>query len=372
MALGVAAAALGGTGGSSSGPGAGDDTGGLERATTGCARKLVESEAAARAPTRRAVKPCSELSTHLYYAEELFDDLDWKVEKIPRGVVLRSNVGLSYEFADLPKYFPDPVEALLSITTLQAWRARMRIDQYGRVSVARSPLGFESFLGQEIRHHLDFVLREYLRRKIVTPEEVEEFNEEEKGLNPLRTVYFTLTDRLTENEGHAGKAETVIRIYDGTPYPGYYRELLGLPLQGDPDGHILPLERQHPEVVAHLRKEHGPRSFLFELGRLAVSEELDYGLPAILREISRSFLLYRFRMNFQTLHESHFVMRATKAGARLYVAQYGMKLIDPDELLRSGAIDEKQAEALRKSPYRYLQSNAHDFMQAFLNAPGVH
>jgi len=99
--------------------------------------------------------------------------------------------------------------------------------------------------------------------------------------------------------------------------------------------------------------------------------ELDYGLPAVLRQVSRNFLLYRFRMDGKALRESTFVMRVTKAGARLYTHKYGMKLIDPKDLLERGAITPAEAKEFEASPYRYLESNAHDFLQAFLNVPGL-
>lgn len=347
--------------------------GGFERISAACAERLGKEVAKKQGRPRPGVKPAHELETHIYFAEELYPELSWKPESIPAGVILHAENGLSFRFENLPKYFGDPFSALQSILGHQHWMSRMSIDAYGRVRSVRSKAGPGGFLASEARGHVNYALETYLRRKIVSPDEVAEFYEEEDQLDPRRVLHFAFTDTLTKpKDGHVGTPQTVIRIYDGSPFPGMLRQSLGLPRIDEGDGgHILPLERKFPGVIAHLRKEHGDWASLFELGRLAVSEELDNGLPAILREIARTFLLYRFRTDLRWLEKSYFVMRATRAGARLYVRNYGMKLIDPARLAKEGLLDDDQRRMLEASPYRYLESNAKEFLDLFLNAPGV-
>lgn len=320
--------------------------------------------------TLRKVKPCAAIETNIYYVEEYLPELEWTVEKFPRGMTLRSNIGLSYEFADIPKYFADPWIAMHAITVRQAWLARMTISPTGQISVVRSPL--DGILGEEKKKHLKATFARYLKREIVTPGEVAEFEAEEAGLDPMRVTYFTFTDIATKEGVSVGDTDTAIRLYDGSPYPGLVRQSLKLKVAPKGDTHLVPPEHKHPAVFKHLRKELGENTILFDLGRLGVSEELDYGLPAILREIALTYGLYRFRYDFTVLPNAHFVMSATAAGARLYAYRYGMHLLDPEELKKAGAIDEEQYEALKGSPYRYLHMPVKEFMEKFINGPRVY
>lgn len=320
--------------------------------------------------TGRKVKPCSAIETNIYYIEELFPELDWRVETFPRGLSLHSNLGLSYEFRDLPTFSPDPLAAFDALLVRHAWIARMTISPQGRITTVRSPL--EGLLGQELKGHLKSTLDKYLQRKIVTAAEVADFEAEEASLDPTRITYFTFTDLATKTDVSVGTTDAAIRIYDGSPYPGLVRQSLGLKVPPSANGHIVPPERKHTAVFKHLRKTLGENTILFDLGRLGVSKELDYGLPALLREIALSYCVFRFRYDFQAIDGAHFVMSATPVGAQLYHQRYGMHVLDPERLRAQDVIDLEQYDALKASPYRYLHMPVREFMDKFVNGARVY
>jgi hypothetical protein len=146
---------------------------------------------------------------------------------------------------------------------------------YAKVSLNRStqqvktelfPINQTANLNKMIDKTVEFTWETYLKKEIVTPQEVEQFKATEAELAPQRKINFITTTQ-------DGETAAITRVYDGSPYP--YSFLGARPTHFEEvSGDVrLPIERRYPHLS--IRSE---SPYVLEVGRLAKAENFDDGL----------------------------------------------------------------------------------------------
>jgi hypothetical protein len=137
----------------------------------------------------------------------------------------------------------------------------------GYLTVQLHSLNSEETLAKKIGQELNLVWNTYLKENTVSLSEIEEFKRLEANLPPQRKLTFVV------KETRSGRTLSVMRVYDGSPFPGVYYGDFGQIFDFREVDRRLPIELRYPEINFRDGTQH-----VFEAGRLAKDADIDLAL----------------------------------------------------------------------------------------------
>lgn len=190
-------------------------------------------------------------------------DYSFKVELDPLTGMRRVNSGyyvsggkrIIHDRSKVDLYFmPDALD------NQPAYFAETEVDPTsGRTQILLHSLSNRKVLGKIIDKQLKLVWSVYKAEKTVTEKEISEFKRQEKLLDPQRKITFSIFDSETD------EILSVMRVYDGSPFPGRYLVDFGVHFDyGEDTDPRIPVERRYQQL--DFRKD---TKYVFEAGRLA-------------------------------------------------------------------------------------------------------
>jgi hypothetical protein len=242
----------------------------------------------------------NKLQTVSYYALEIGDyDLfvrpDWNTGiRRAGGEAVFHSAGHHYK-----RDFSDPNFALLfmpnAVDNQAAYYAVQTVEPGGQTKLELHSLDSRRIITEEINDALVLVWETYHREGTVPDGEIAQFQQQEDMLDPIRKMAVAKIDPVTK------QSLSVMRVYDGTPFPGVYFVDFGEHFDYDqPTDARVPVERRYTQYNFRRFTE-----FVFEMGRLAKH-------PAMANAL-----------------ETHFV-----AFAGQLVKKYGYRQIVPTQFLK--------------------------------------